>query len=150
MVETTSPDIPRSIYIPPKAMKQNEVIVSPLRLNPNNQGGRIMSSITVERQERLGLVRDLPPSKDLDETGARRETNQRSEVRASIDLARGRDIVDEKDNMEIEARSRWWEDPETVAKRDSVAESEASLPRWRTPVSWVRDQRMRGWGRLSG
>jgi hypothetical protein len=150
MTAATSPDAPRSVYIPPRSMIQQPPLVSPLRLNPQKGGERIMSNIAVERQERLGLVRDLPPSKELDDIRARKEMNQELEDKGSIGLARGSGIVDEKDKVEIEASTGMWEESEIIAKRDSGTESEASLPRWRAPVSWVRDQRMRGWGRLSG
>jgi hypothetical protein len=57
-----APVVTRQIYIPPRNMKQQVALVSPVGLNPHSQGERIVSVNTVMRQERLGLVRNLPPS----------------------------------------------------------------------------------------
>jgi len=101
------------------------------------------------RQERLGLVRDLPPSRDLD-IEVTREVKQTTSSRENISIAQGSGILDEKANFEAQASTSPWENAEIAAKRESLALSETSVRRWRTPVSWVRDQRRRGWGRLSG
>ena len=123
--------------------------MSPLSLNPHNQGERIVSVNTVMRQERLGLVRNLPPSRDLD-IEVTSEVEHTIMNRDNTGMAQGDDTLDEKPRFEARANAGVWEDAEIAAKRKSVAEREASVRRWRTPVSWVRDQRRRGWGRLSG
>jgi hypothetical protein len=150
---STLPEAPLSfsvppIYIPPTNMKQKQPLMSPLTLNPNTRRERIVSNSTERRQERLARVRNLPGSAEL-KTEPLEPVEQDVENRGAIGLARGSGIVSEKGAVGIEASAEPWEDP-AAAKRESGAESEASLPRWRTPVSWVRDQRMRGWGRLSG
>jgi len=110
----------------------------------------MLSRDGVVRQQRLARVRtDLLGKKEL-KTGLTRKPVQEAENANNIGFARGSGEIDEKHRVEIEASAGMWEDPVTVARRGSVGESEASLPRWRTPASWVRDQRMRGWGRLSG
>ncbi|KAH8686158.1 hypothetical protein BGZ60DRAFT_426597 [Tricladium varicosporioides] len=48
----------------------------------------------------------------------------------------------ERNKSDIEGRERW-ETPATIAVRDSRVESLVSLPRWRDPVTWVRDQEKR-------
>ena len=93
------------------------------------------------RQERLGLVRDLPPSRDLD-IEVTREVKQTTSSRENISIAQGSGILDEKANFEAQASTSPWENAEIAAKRESLALSETSVRRWRTPVSWVRDQ---GW-----
>ena len=123
--------------------------MSPLSLNPHNQGERIVSVNTVMRQERLGLVRNLPPSRDLD-IEVTSEVEHTIMNRDNTGMAQGDDTLDEKPRFEARANAGVWEDAEIAAKRKSVAEREASVRRWRTPVCWVRDQRRRGWGRLSG
>lgn len=125
-------------------------MISPHTLNRNNRGESIISKDGVDRQERLARVRtDLLGRREL-KTGLAGKTAQEIEEREMISHTRGSGIVDKKDRVEIQASAGMWEDPITIARRESRAESEESLPRWRTPVSWVRDQRMRGWGRLSG
>lgn len=110
----------------------------------------MISKDGVERQERLARVRtDLLGNREL-KTGLARNGEGETRNKGTFGVARGSGSINEKDRVEIEANSGLWEDAITVAKRESVAESEASLPRWRTPVSWVRDQRLRRWGRLSG
>jgi hypothetical protein len=110
----------------------------------------MISKDGVERQERLARVRtDLLGNREL-KTGLARNGEGQTRNKENFGVARRSGSIDEKDRVEIEANSGLWEDAITVAKRESMAESEASLPRWRTPVSWVRDQRIRRWGRLSG
>jgi hypothetical protein len=130
-------------------MKQQSALVPPLTLNHDHPVGRIVSVNTMMRQERLGLVRDLPPSRDLD-IEVTREVKQTTSSRENISIAQGSGILDEKANFEAQASTSPWENAEIAAKRESLALSETSVRRWRTPVSWVRDQRRRGWGRLSG
>ncbi len=148
---TTAPatDGLRQIYIPARNMKQQGALTSPLRPNPDNQGERIVSVNTVMRQERLALVRNLPPSRDL-ELEVTREVEQTIVNRDNIGMAQGNDFLHEKGSFKEQASAGVWEDAEIAAKRKSVAESEASVRKWRTPVSWVRDQRRRGWERLGG
>jgi hypothetical protein len=150
MVTTApAPNVPRQIYIPTRNMKQQSALVPPLMLNPENESERVVSVNTVTRQERLGLVRDLPPSRDL-AIEVTREVEQTTMNRDNIDMARGSDTLDEKDKFEAQGSAGVWENAKITAKKKSAAESEASVRRWRTPVNWVRDQRRRGWGRLSG
>lgn len=130
-------------------MKHQSDLVPPLTPNPYNPGERIVSVNTVMRQERLGLVRNLPPSRDLD-IEVTREFEQTIMNRDNIGMAQGSDFLNEKGRFEAQASAGAWEDAEIAGKRNSVADSEASVRRWRTPVSWVRDQSRRGWGRLSG
>ena len=119
-------------------------------MNPNARGESTFSRDGVVRQQRLARVRtDLLGKKEL-KTGLTRKPVQEMKQGGNIGLEKGSGEIYEKNRVEIEASAGMWEDPVTVARRGSVGESEASLPRWRTPVSWVRDQRMRGWGRLSG
>lgn len=108
-----------------------------------------MSHNTVAREERLARVRNLPGSRDL-KTDSSSFVHLGEEGKTAIGLARGSGFVIEKDRVKIQTGAAVWDDPNAAASRESTVESEASLPRWRTPVSWVRDQRMRGWGRLSG
>lgn len=49
----------------------------------------------------------------------------------------------ERGGLDIEANDGMWEPPRTVAARDSRAMTEASLPRWRDPITWARDQARR-------
>jgi hypothetical protein len=150
MVTTgTAPDAPRQIYIPPRDMKQQSALVPPLRLNPDNQGERVVSVNTVTRHERLVLVRDLPPSRDLD-IEVTREVEQTTDGRGDIGIAQGGGILNEKGRFQAQTSTQAWDNAEMAARRESRAPSDASVRRWRTPVSWVRDQRGRGWGRLSG
>jgi hypothetical protein len=149
MVTTApAPAAPRQKSIT-RDLKQQLALVQPLKLNPDNTGERIVSVNTVMRQERLGLVRDLPPSRDLD-IEVTREVEQTTMNRYITDIARRSDTLDEKGRSEALASPCPWENVEIAAKRKSLALSETSVHRWRTPVSWVRDQRRRGWGRLSG
>ena len=146
----TLPSAPRRLFIAPKSMRPKRALLSPLTLNPNNRGESMISKDGVERQERLARVRtDLLGNREL-KTGLARNGEGETGNKRTFGVARGSGSINEKDRVEIEANSGLWEDAITVAKRESVAESEASLPRWRTPVSWVRDQRMKRWGRLSG
>jgi hypothetical protein len=126
-------------------MKQQSTLVPSLKLNPVSTGERIVSVNTVMRQERLGLVRDLPPSRDLD-IEVTREVEQATMSRDNIGMAQGDDMLSKKPRFEAQMGARAWEN---IEKRESAAESEESARRWRTPVSWVKDQRRRGWGRLS-
>ncbi|KAE9376552.1 hypothetical protein N431DRAFT_479773 [Stipitochalara longipes BDJ] len=149
-IAETAPNAPQAIYIPPITMRRNRTLMSPLAMNPNIRGESMLSRDGMERQQRLARVRtDLLGKREL-KTGLTRKPVPDTEIRGDIGMARGSGIVDEKHRVEIEASAEMWEDPVTIVRRGSVGESEASLPRWRTPVSWVRDQRMRGWGRLSG
>ena len=150
MVTTApAPNVPRQIYIPSRNFNQQSALVPPLRLNPDSTGERIVSVNTMMRQERLGLVRDLPPSRDLD-IEVTREVEQTTSSRENISIAQRSGILYEKGSFEAQASTSPWENAEIAAKRKSLALSETSVRRWRTPVSWVRDQRRRGWGRLSG
>jgi hypothetical protein len=144
------PSVPRRLFIAPKSVRPQRAILSPLALHPNTRGESMISRDGVERQERLARVRtDLLSKREL-KSGLARNGERATMSKDTMDVAGVYGSLDEKDRVEIEASGGLWEDAVTVAKRESVAESEASLPRWRTPVSWVRDQRMRGWGRLSG
>jgi hypothetical protein len=145
----SAPDVTRQIYIPPRNRKANPALVPPLRLNSDSQGERIVSVNTVMRQERLGLVRNLPPSRDLD-IEVTRGIEQTTMDRDNIGMEQGSGTLDEKGKFEVQESTGAWESVEMAGKRGSVALSETSVRRWRTPVSWVRDQRRRGWWRLSG
>jgi hypothetical protein len=55
--------------------------------------------------------------------------------------------VPEREHVDIEASARW-EEPVTVAARDSMARTSiASIPRWRDPIMWARDQARRNGSR---
>lgn len=51
-------------------------------------------------------------------------------------------VAAEGDGVDIEANDGMWEQPRTVA-RGSQAMTEASMPRWRDPVTWAKDQARR-------
>ncbi|PMD63507.1 uncharacterized protein K444DRAFT_626588 [Hyaloscypha bicolor E] len=129
----TLPSAPRRLFIAPKSMRSKRALLSPLTLNPNNRGESMISKDGVERQERLARVRtDLLGNREL-KTGLARNGEGETRNKGTFGVARGSGSINEKDRVEIEANSGLWEDAITVAKRESVAESEASLPRWRTP-----------------
>jgi len=91
--------VPRQIYIPSRNFNQQSALVPPLRLNPDSTGERIVSVNTMMRQERLGLVRDLPPSRDLD-IEVTREVEQTTSSRENISIAQRSGILYEKGNFE--------------------------------------------------
>jgi hypothetical protein len=88
-------------------MKQQVALVSPVGLNPHSQGERIVSVNTVMRQERLGLVRNLPPSRDLD-IEVTREVEQTTMNRDNIGMEQGSGILDEKGRFEVYASVGAW------------------------------------------
>lgn len=55
------------------------------------------------------------------------------------------------DRLDIAAGGEW-DDSITVARHDSRVDSMASAPKFRTPVSWARDQtrRLEGLRKLNG
>jgi hypothetical protein len=50
--------------------------------------------------------------------------------------------VEERERVDIDASGRW-EEPATIAARNSMATSVDSVPRWRDPVTWAKDQARR-------
>jgi len=115
-------------------MRQNNPL-SPLARNPH-----ISDENSLEKKKPKFRITRKPVT--VQEMGRGKEEG--------IGLARGSGVMDEKHRVNIEANAGMWEDPVVVARRDSARESVMSWPRWKSPVSWVRDQGTRGWGRLSG
>jgi hypothetical protein len=107
----------------------------------------------VDREERLGLVRNIllrPQERNVPliwpQSQARRlQSESLIEGRGNEYGAEGPNgnwqgtRMKERDRVDIEASGRW-EAPVTIAARDSGIESVVSVPRWRDPVTWVRDQ----------
>lgn len=108
---------------------------------------------SVDREERLGLVRNslLRPQ---ERNGPLIWSQSQARRLQSESLIEGRGNgygaggpngnwqetrIKERDRVDIEASGRW-EAPVTIAARDSGIESVVSVPRWRDPVTWVRDQ----------
>jgi hypothetical protein len=112
-----------------------------------------MANRAVDRQERLGLVRNsLLRPQERDELLIRSQSHKRRwqdetvvEGRGNEDGAQGPNNhwegmrMSERVRVDIEASGRW-EAPVTIAARDSRIESVVSVPRWRDPITWVRDQ----------
>jgi hypothetical protein len=112
-----------------------------------------MANSAVDRQERLGLVRNsLLRPQERDELLIRSQSHKRRwqdetvvEGRGNEDGAQGPNNhwegrrMSERVRVDIEASGRW-EAPVTIAARDSRIESVVSVPRWRDPITWVRDQ----------
>lgn len=110
------------------------------------------ASTTANRQERLALVRNSllrpqerngPLVRSQSQARLQREPfikdrgNEYSDTRPNGNWEGMK--MNERDRVDIEASGRW-EAPVTVTARDSGIESVVSLPKWRDPVTWVRDQ----------
>lgn len=112
-----------------------------------------MGNSAVDRQERLGLVRtSLLRPQERDELlirsqsqsgkwqSQRRNEGQGNEYGVNWPNGNWQGIrMSAGERLDIEASGRW-EAPVTIAARDSRIESVVSVPRWRDPVTWVRDQ----------
>jgi len=105
-----------------------------------------LSSYAVERQDRLDRVRtDLLAERELGFGGGLMKGKNVAQPWGNENVnaggARGLGL-DERERVNIDAGGRW-EEPVTVAARNSVATSVDSVPRWRDPVTWARDQARR-------
>ena len=112
-----------------------------------------MGNSAVDRQERLGRVRNsLLRLQVRNRPLIWSQSQSRTLQSESLIEGRGNEYgaggpngnwqgmgMKDRDRIDIEA-SRRWEAPVTIAARDSGIESVVSVPRWRDPVTWVRDQ----------
>ena len=107
-------------------------------------GGSTLGNDAVDRQERLGRVRtDLLAEQELGFGGGIMKGKKVFGPWGKERIGNGAGLgVPERERVDIEAGGRW-EAPVTVAARDSVATSVASIPRWRDPITWARDQARR-------
>ncbi|CZR55654.1 uncharacterized protein PAC_05542 [Phialocephala subalpina] len=131
--------------------------VPPITMSPNQVGDRNgPGNDAVDRQERLQRVRtDILGEREMQlgsGLGSIKQPGrawgpgkfQRLDEKAMARAAAERDGVD------IEVNDGMWEPPRTVAARDSRAMTEVSLPRWRDPITWARDQARRNNSRGAG
>ena len=102
---------------------------------------------SVSRHYRLGLVRNslLPMSLQTRHFLGLESQRSGGRERGSGDDECVHDgfndmTRDEKTGLEIEAETRRAPSPITVVARESRVESVVSVPRWRDPLNWARDQ----------
>lgn len=103
-----------------------------------------LSSYAVERQGRLDRVRtDLLADRELGFGGGLMKGKKTPKPWGSENIGNGRGLgPEERERVDIDASGRW-EEPMTVAARNSMATSVSSVPRWRDPVTWAKDQARR-------
>ncbi|RFU24938.1 hypothetical protein B7463_g11401, partial [Scytalidium lignicola] len=111
-----------------------------------------MANNSLDREERLGLVRNsLLRLQDRNGPLIRSQSQARGQSE-TLDECRGNEYsakglkgdwkglrMSERDRVDIEAGGQW-EAPITIAACDSRIDSVVSMPRWRDPVTWVKDQ----------